>query len=58
MTSREEYHPVEMKRKREEEAKRIQEEKELEECTFAPNLNLKKNPERKVVELKVQKKKP
>lgn len=47
-----------MKRKREEEAKRIQEEKELEECTFAPNVNLKKNPERKVVELKVQKKKP
>ena len=47
-----------MKRKREEEAKKIQEEKELEECTFAPNVNLKKDPSRKVIELKVQKKKP
>ena len=34
-----------------EEAKRALEAKELEECTFAPNIHIRANPERKVIEL-------
>jgi len=41
-----------------EEAKRALDEREMEECTFAPNIHIRSNPESKVIELNLKARPP